>query len=166
MTVFYWFLLSVACISTPVPDLRVPTGTLVLRESFQGPGSERTGNWWGRFDVQGCWWEAHNTWLVVTDQELIRSSEHTLHWNASEPDEPWFCLNRHQLSRLKEVVEDLEPATGLEAYRRPVDRWTIVRSDGVHSWVGARSARPGDWEPLTEYFQLLASVHVWGQSPE
>ena len=56
----YTLFVFMACSNPDLPELIIPPNTLILRESFQGPGSERTGNWWGRFDQQGCWWEAHN----------------------------------------------------------------------------------------------------------
>ena len=78
------FILVLACSSPPIPERRVPPNTLILRESLQGPGSERTGNWWGRFDQEGCWWQAHNTWMYVTDAELIDNPAHPAHWKPAQ----------------------------------------------------------------------------------
>ena len=158
--------LGVACFQTPMPDQRIPDEVLVMRESFQGPGPERTGNWRGWFDVHGCWWESHNTWLVVTDEVLIRSPAFPLHWNAPDPDHPWFCLSDRQLVGLNDAVEGVEPVESKPKYSEAVDRWTVVREDGTHALVKRRGYRRGGWEGLTDYFDLLSSIHVWGQSPE
>ena len=166
MLIFSTLISLIGCQKNPMPELRIPENTWVLRESFQGPGPERTGNWWGRFDQNGCWWEAHNTWLVVTDEVLMKAPAHPLHWNAVEPEEPWFCLNSTQIHDLKVVISTLEPVAEDDPYRRAVDRWTIIRSDGIHSLVKRRSHREGGWESLTDFFELLSSVRVWGQSPE
>ena len=102
-----WFLVLLSCSAPPIPDRRVPSDTLILRESFQGPGPERTGNWWGRFDVRGCWWEAHNTWMVVTDPLIQNATAHPAHWNAVEPDIPWFCHEDRERLRLEALVAQL-----------------------------------------------------------
>lgn len=158
--------LGLACSETPIPDLRIPDDALVLRESFQGPGPERTANWRGWFDSRGCWWEAHNTWLVVTDEVLIRSSAYPLHWNGADPDHPWFCLSQGQLVGLREAVETVETVQSATHYSEALDRWTVVQEDGVRSLVKPRGHQKGEWENLIGYFDLLSSVHVWGQSPE
>ena len=158
------FLLS--CSVAPMPDLVIPESTLILRESFQGPGAERTGNWWGRFDEQGCWWEAHNTWLVVQDPLLVNVSAHHAHWNAVEPDEPWFCIQGTALEQLNTLVSNLPKGTSGHGYTRAFDRWSIIQDGRVNSHVVYRGKRGGEWRPLLDYFYELSSVSVWGQSPE
>ena len=159
-------LFLLACEQIPLPVLRIPEDTLVMRESFGGPGPERTSNWWGRFDIHGCWWEAHNTWLVVRDEVLLGSPAHPLHWNAVEPAEPWFCLSERQLAELRRISAGVQPGQDESGYERPMDRWIVVRPDGVHSRVKSRGHQGGDWGRLTGYFDLLSAVHVWAQSPE
>ena len=144
----------------------IPPGTLVLRESLNGPGAERTGNWWGRFDNDGCWWEAHNTWLVVTDPLLAESSAHPLHWNAVEPDRPWFCIEQARLEELKRIVHTLPEGIEGHGYARAMDRWTVVTNNGTRSHTVVRGRPAGRWNELTDYFDQLASVSIWGQSPE
>ena len=155
-----------SCTITSVPDLLVPSDTLVLRESLNGPGPERTGNWWGRFDGDGCWWEAHNTWLVVTDPVLVDSPAHPLHWNAVEPDKPWFCIEQERLDELKAIAQGLPEGSSGNGYVYPVDRWTVVSGAGIHSHVVYRGLSGGRWSELIEYFDELSSVSIWGQSPE
>ena len=166
MIIFIHLLFVMACTQTPLPNLRIPADTVVMRESFQGPGPERTGNWWGRFDANGCWWEAHNTWLIVSDEVLLSSPAHPLHWNAIEPANPWFCLSEIQFLALKDAIDAVEPTVGIDTYAEAVDRWTVVRNDGIHTLVKKRGYRNGGWEGLTDFFEIMASVHVWGQSPE
>ena len=152
--------------STPLPNLKIPDDTLVMRESFRGPGPERTGNWWGRFDSRGCWWEAHNTWLTVSDPVLLRSAAHPLHWNAVSPARPWFCLTAAQRDELRALVDAVSSSGGDDDYQGPTDRWLVVDGENVHTWTGEGSADSPSWQALIEHFEVLSSVHVWGQSPE
>lgn len=163
------FVLS-GCVSDDppkLPFLNVPSQAQVLRESFQGPGPERTGNWRGWFDRRGCWWEEHNTWLVVSDPVLLRSRESPLHWNAVRPDEPWFCLTGEQRTMLAETIDQI-PQRGLDTpFTQPVDRWTIVGRNGhVRSAVIPRDSDGEGWAPMLETFRQLAAMSVWGQSQE
>ena len=137
-----------------------------MRESLNGPGPERTGNWWGRFDTDGCWWEAHNTWLVVTDAGLVNSAAHPLHWNGVEPSRPWFCIEPDRLEKLQAIVQSLSAGSVGNGYVGPLDRWSIVDERGVRSHVVYRGEASGDWKGLTDHFDELASVSIWGQSPE
>ena len=167
MTINIIFFLSLlSCTSATLPPPRILPDTLVMRESFQAPGPDRTGNWWGRFDDRGCWWEGHNTWLVITDEALLGSGAHPLHWNAIAPEQPWFCLSPSQLVDLQELVDELSPPTRTSPYRAPVDRWTIVGPMGPVSLVQSAQTDAGEWAALTDYFKLLSRVAVWGQSPE
>ena len=158
------FFLSCSIPSTP--ELAIPEGTLVLRESLNGPGPERTGNWWGRFDNNGCWWEAHNTWLIVTDPVLSESPAHPLHWNAVEPAQPWFCIEQGRLEELRAIVSRLPEGSEGHGYARPMDRWTVVNGGAYRSHVVYRGRGAGRWKELTDYFDELASVSIWGLSPE
>jgi hypothetical protein len=166
ITILSLSFLFLSCTTSTLPQPHIPPGTLVMREAFQGPGPERTGNWWGRFDTQGCWWEGHNTWLVVTDEVLAQSPAHPLYWNAVEPDVPWFCLTPSQLAGLRSVVGAVgEPGPGMP-YRGPMDRWTVIGPEGAKSLVQAAQTYEGEWQELTDFFRLLSTVNVWGQSPE
>jgi hypothetical protein len=159
-------LLICSCSAPPIPDRRIPSGTLMLRESFQGPGPERMGSWWGRFDTEGCWWEAHNTWMVVTDPVLKDTSAHPAHWNAVEPDKPWFCLEQRELQRLETLMAELPTGNSGYGYVRPLDRWTVVIGGEAKSHVVYRGMPKGSWRPLIDFFAELAAMSVWGNSPE
>ncbi len=165
MIVHFVFLLF-ACFAPPLPEINMEPGTLVLRESFQGPGSERTGNWWGRFDRNGCWWEAHNTWMHVTDPDLMANPAHTAHWNAVEPEVPWFCIQESHLAELRVRIEALPKGNPGYGYVRAVDRWTVMQNGERKSHIVYRGRPGGAWKPLLDYFDELAAVSVWGQSPE
>ena len=161
-----WFLVLLSCSAPPIPDRRVPSDTLILRESFQGPGPERTGNWWGRFDVRGCWWEAHNTWMVVTDPLIQNATAHPAHWNAVEPDAPWFCLEDRERLRLEALVAQLPRGNAGYGYVRGLDRWTVMSDGEPTSHVVYRGMSKGSWRPLIDFFAELAAMSVWGSSPE
>ena len=163
---FSAFIYILACSTVPVPDLVMPPATLLLRESFQGPGPERTGNWWGRFDRDGCWWEAHNTWLVVSDPSLVDSSSWFLHWNAQEEQQPWFCLNETQKTSLIELTKTAESMGAETPYVGAVDRWSFWTPDGVVSQVIPRGSMRQTGAPVTALFARFSSDGVWGQSPE
>ncbi len=162
-------LLLSGCSSMPpvhLPPVHLPPNAVVLRESFQEPGPDRTGNWMGWFDSDGCWWETHNTWLVVRDPVLVRSDAHPLHWNGAIPDQPWFCLAGEQQRALASAIETVGPGTEEPAYSVAMDRWTVVRGEGLESTAFRRGSRAGDWSPLLAFFEELSAMSVWGQSPE
>jgi hypothetical protein len=161
--------LFTGCSSTPsaqLPPVQLPPNVVVLRESFQGPGPERTGNWMGWFDTDGCWWEAHNTWLVVSDPVLAHSDAHPLHWNAATPDQPWFCLARAQQRALVSAIGSVGSGKAEPAYSAAMDRWTVVGPDGLESTTVMRGSRGGEWGSLLAFFEELSAMSVWGQSPE
>ena len=162
-----WIIIFIVsgCTASPLPDQKIPPNTLVMREFLQGPGPERTANWWGRFDLQGCWWEAHNTWLVVTDPGLSHSSAHPLHWNAQERPDPWFCLSDTQLAALREIVNRVPKRQSQTEYRSPTDRWTVRTERGFKVLSQPYGAHE-EWSELRGFFRVLSSVSVWGQSPE
>lgn len=152
---------------TEMPISVMPDRAIVFRESMQGPGSERTGNWRGWFDAQGCWWEEHNTWLVVTDPFLRNSPDPNLHWNAVPAGQPWFCLSGPQLDRVREAIDRVPDTEGAGTYASPVDRWTVKTADDeIKTTVIGRNSRGGKWAPMLELFEQLAAMSVWGQSPE
>ena len=155
-----------SCSVPSIPEQSIPKNTLVLRESLNGPGPERTGNWWGRFDTDGCWWEAHNTWLIVTDPALKDSTAHPLHWNGVEPTRPWFCIDGERLDKLRKIVRSRTNGSDGHGYVHPLDRWTVIDERGVRSHVVYRGMPSGEWQELTDHFDELASVSIWGQSPE
>jgi len=153
--------------STEMPVRVMPDRAIVLREALQGPGKDRTGNWRGWFDSRGCWWEEHNTWLVVTDPLMLDSSDPNLHWNAAPASRPWFCLNGAQLAQLQQAVERVPSSKGEVSYRSAVDRWTVRTADGdIKTTVIARNSRGAKWAPMLDLFEQLAAMSVWGQSPE
>ena len=162
----HFIIVLLACSNPDLPELNIPSNTLIIRESFQGPGSERTGNWWGRFDQQGCWWEAHNTWLVVTDPVLAKTTAHPAHWNAVEKDQPWFCIQKDMLEELKDIVNELPRGSPGYGYVRALDRWTFVAGDRGESHVVYRGMPHGRWKRLIDFFDELSSVSVWGLSQE
>jgi hypothetical protein len=164
MTLYTLFFMLLCCTPSPLPPPRIPTGTLVIKESFQAPGPDRSGNWWGRFDDSGCFWEGHNSSLVVTDELLSKSSAYLLYWNGVEPENPWFCLAPTQLAALQTLIEALPKPSRSAPYRGPVDRWSIIGPDGPKSVVISADDPSSEWQALTDLFRLLSSVSVWGPS--
>lgn len=151
----------------PLPPVEMPSSVWVLRESFQEPGPDRTGNWRGWFDAGGCWWEEHNTWLVVTDPVLQKSDSAHLFWNGARPAEPWFCLSQAQAVQLRHAVSELPASLPQAIYTQPVDRWT-VRTGPDQLAIAVVRRRGSDWQsvPVIGLFHELAAMSVWGQSPE
>jgi len=150
----------------PLPVLVLPADTLVLREHIVGPGSERTGSWWARFDGQGCYTEAHNTWLWVTDPFLRRQHDGHLHWNTVTPSEPWFCLTPRQRARLLAAARQVPWEAGVDGADGPVDRWTVNVDGEPRTVVVPTRSAPGSAAPLVVTLEALAGEGVWGQSPE
>ena len=122
------------------------------------PGPERTGNWWGRFDSRGCWWEAHNTWLTVSDPVLLRSP-HTrstgMPCRLRGPGSADGCTAR----RGSALVDAVSSSGGDDDYQGPTDRWVVVDGENIHTWTGEGSADspPGRRLSSTE---VLSSVRV------
>lgn len=164
MLIVIYFLM--ACSPVSLPDVLIPPNTLLLRESFQGPGPERTGNWWGRFDDEGCWWEAHNTWLFVSDPELMESSSWFLHWNGVEGEHPWFCLTEKQILSLRGAIKMLDKGSTSGRYTGAVERWTVQTMEGPVSHVVPRDSYQQQMFPLYKLFGQFSTDGVWGQSPE
>ena len=150
-----------------LPRLNIPENAWVVRESFQGPGPDRTGNWRGWFDRSGCWWEEHNTWLIVTDDVLLTSSAHHLHWNAAQPAAPWFCLSNLQMGMLFNAARSASRVPPDAQYSGPVERW-VIQQDGRPPRVAVipRGSDGGGWSPILRVFRELAAMSVWGQSPD
>ena len=150
----------------PLPELKLAPETLVYREHLSSRGPERTGNWWARIDGDGCYTEAHNSWMWVHDPVLQRSSAWTLHWNGSPRLAPWFCLNPDQLRRLKAAVRAVPRRPGRQNAPGPVDRWTVVGGQRITTEVvplGARGRLSGS---VVEVLEDIAAEGVWGLSPE
>jgi hypothetical protein len=164
MSILFFFLF--ACSMIQIPDLIMPPNTLLLRESFYGPGADRTGNWWGRFDDEGCWWEAHNTWLIVSDPILLESASWFMHWNAKEEQQPWFCLTGEQTEILRENIQLVREGVGPVRYTGPVERWTVQTPTGPISQVISRQSSLHKSVPLGNLFYRFSADGVWGQSPE
>ena len=150
-----------------LPGLNPPENAWVVRESFQGPGPDRTGNWRGWFDRAGCWWEEHNTWLIVTDEDLVASSAQHLHWNAIRPEAPWFCLSDVQVQILRAAVQSVSKTPPNAQYSGPVERW-IIQNEDRHRRVAvvSRGTDGGGWSPILRVSRELAAMSVWGQSPD
>jgi hypothetical protein len=159
--------LAASTLHDPVmPELRIPAHTLVLREHLSSRGPERTGNWWALIDEQGCYTEAHNSWMWVTDPALQASEAWTLHWNGSPSPDPWFCLRPPQLARLKAAAGRVETPGDAPCPAGPLDRWTVVVDGAVSTTVIALGEGAGGFEPLVHAVQQIAMEGVWGQSPE
>ena len=171
-----FILLSVCCASAgvhapqdtamPLPELVIPADTLLLREHLSSRGPERTGNWWSRFDQDGCYTEAHNTWMWVMDPVLRRSDAWPLHWNGSPRLEPWFCLQPVQLAQLKAAMRAVSGERLVAAAAGPLDRWTLVGEGGAVTAVVPLGADPGALSPVTRALEEIAAQGVWGLSPE
>mgnify|MGYP004393897793 CR=1 FL=1 len=152
--------------SVVLPQLIIPPDTLLLREHLSSRGPERTGNWWARFDSEGCYTEAHNSWMWVIDPLLQQSSAWTLHWNGSPRLDPWFCLTKPQLAMLKRAAGRVDEWGGAPHDPGPVDRWTVVVEGRAVSIVLPNRGNPGGFHPLFAALQRIAEQGVWGQSPE
>ena len=64
------------------------------------------------------------------------------------------------------LVDAVSSSGGDDDYQGPTDRWVVVDGENIHTWTGEGSADSPSWQALIEHFEVLASVHVWGQSPE
>ena len=150
-----------------LPSVDVASDVWVMRESFQAPGPDRTGNWRGWFDRRGCWWEQHNTWLVVSDPDLQRSDARYLYWNALPPKAPWFCLTPNQVEQIRDAINRIPNDRPMARYTQPVDRWVVRTSDDRLAVTVVPRDRPGTQSvPMLALFHQLAAMSVWGQSPE
>jgi hypothetical protein len=149
-----------------LPELRLPPDTLILREHIGARGPERTGNWWARIDKQGCYTEAHNSWMWVSDSVLRRSTAWTLHWNASPSLEPWFCLTGAQLKRLTAAARQSRPTGSQPEYLGAIDRWSVVLDGELMTLITPASGSVHGFQPLLTAIEQIAEQGVWGLSPE
>ena len=79
---------------------------------------------------------------------------------------PWFCLTEPQRAELRALVESVKASGGDDGYRRSrIAGWWSM-GQNVHTWTGEGSADSPPWQALIKHFEVLSSVHVWGQSPE
>lgn len=146
-----------------LPRLDVPSAALLVREHIDAVGAERTGNWRWMFDMDGCWRQAANTWMWVTDPVLAKSDEPSLFFNGVW-SEPWFCLDPSQRA---ELVAGIRASRFVEvAHKGAVDRWiAVVGGQTLHAVLPA-DARPAEMAPLFRVLERLARQGVWGRSPE
>lgn len=166
LLLFLW-----CCRATPLlPPVQLPPDTLLLRE-WLVLGTERTAGRRDRFDRQGCWSQAPNTWLWVHDPVLAQAQDPWLFLNGRWETEPWFCLSQTDRWRLERAVDALEadpPTPSLPASTQVVLRYA-AQVDGELRVAVAPLGLEGQQRPTAELATLLASLAAegaWAASPE
>jgi hypothetical protein len=128
-----------------LPRLDIPDRALLLYENIGLKDPDRTGNW--RFVVRddGCFFNARNTKLWLSQPEEFASDDPKLFWNTAFPDTPSRCLTPPQRAELDEAIREADLAslakrstTRLEGRKSSpsLERWTLARQGrAVHTVV-------------------------------
>ena len=153
----------------PLPAPSLPPDTLLLRE-WLPLGTDRSLGRRERFDLDGCWWQAPNTWLWVHDPTLAAADDPHLFHNGAWEAEPWFCLGPAERWRLEQALGSLTTTGEVSAPRgAPVALRYVARVDGelrsATAALGREATDPATAE-LTALLGSLAAEGAWGRSPE
>ncbi|MCK6504652.1 hypothetical protein L6R53_14815 [Myxococcota bacterium] len=153
----------------PLPPATLPPDTLLLRQ-WLPLTTERSLGRQERFDQDGCWSQAPNTWLWVHDPVLAGAGAEALFLNGAWEPAPWFCLDARDRWRLEQALTSLPPAGEALAPRgaEVVVRY-VARVDGQLR-VGAAALGREEVDPataeLTALLGSLAAEGAWARSPE
>lgn len=148
--------------------LAIPDQTLLLYENMGIYDPDRTGNWRFLFRQNGCFFNAHNDQLWLTEEEQFESDEPALFWDTPFSDTPDRCLTETQqvelLDTIREVgffsLDSYYSSASLDDISSPsVERWTIVQGDEVHTVVVEEEATPPQLVELRAVIdQLVANA--------
>lgn len=150
-----------------LPKLEIPENTLLLYENVAIDDTDRSGNWRFYFRQDGCFFNARNTRLIITDASQLKDETPDLHWNTSFSNTPITCLNEAQLADLKKSIDavNFEKLSKSYTYSKSrqishtaVDRWTIVQDDISTIFVESQSAPSELVELRVKIDQLIAEA--------
>jgi hypothetical protein len=115
--------------------LQIPENTLLLYENMTIANSDRTGNWRFLFRNDGCFFNARNTQLWVTDPKALSSDDPKFYWNTAFPSTPNRCLTDSQKTELADAIRKSDfaslakhsPFLGNQRVSdSSIERWTLV----------------------------------------
>jgi hypothetical protein len=129
----------------------IPSQTLLLYENMVVNDLDRSENWRFLFRQDGCFFNARNTQLWVTDTSLLDSDDPALYWNTPFSSTPSRCLTQEQQAELLEAIRKTNFASLAKYYSASpdqqrshpfVERWTVVQDSGAFTVVVENSAAP------------------------
>ena len=148
--------------------LEIPEHTLLLYEYMVLNDPDRTGNWRFMFNQEGCFFNARNRQLWLTDKTEFESNDPALFWNTPFPAAPDRCLTETQQVELVDTIRQIDffsldsyyPSDSLEDESPPsVERWSVVHGDERHTVVVESGAvSPQLVELRTMIDQLVANA--------
>ncbi len=152
----------------PLPAADIPADTMLLREWIPLRGPERSMGRRERFDSQGCWTMAPNTWLWVHDPDLANSTAPGLFWSGRFDDAPWFCLDPSARWRLEQALRALPAGDHVDLHADDLVavRWTAVVDGRPRSFTQGLGRRVPETAALQDLLGTLAAEGAWGASPE
>ncbi len=128
----------------PIAKLELPQNTVLLYENMVVSNVDRTGNYRFFFRDDGCFFNAHNTKLWVTNPDLIDSDDPALHWNTSFSKTPDRCLTESQRAELLQAIYQTNfPSLNKYYLAAPdersshptIERWTVVNQGSIYTVV-------------------------------
>jgi hypothetical protein len=147
--------------------LQIPEKALLLYENMVA-NSDRTGNWRFLFRKDGCFFNARNTQLWVTDPDALSSDDPKLYWNTPFPNTPNRCLTDSQKAELADAIRKSDFASlakhspFLQNQRvsdSSIERWTLVEDSGNYTVVVEKGVAPPQLVQLrAKIDQLIANA--------
>jgi hypothetical protein len=131
--------------------LQIPEKTLLLYENMAIANSDRTGNWRFLFRNDGCFFNARNTQLWITDPEALSSNDPKFYWNTAFPNTPNRCLTDSQKTELADAIRKSDfaslakhsPFLGNQRVSdSSIERWTLVEDSGNYTVLVEKGFAP------------------------
>ncbi|MCA9541425.1 MAG: hypothetical protein KC620_21150 [Myxococcales bacterium] len=126
------------------PPVQAPNGAWLVYENLALDDADRSGNHRFAITRDGCFWQARNGELFITDKARLNSDDPADHWNKPLPSKPQRCLTAEQVKGLEAAITAadfgaLKPlyATAPEdrSSHPALERWTLIGTDGKQTQV-------------------------------
>ena len=155
-----------------LPKLELPDKTLLLYEQITVNNPDRTENWRFFLRKDGCFFNARNTQLWVTDSVLLSNDNPKLFWNKPFSATPDRCLTESQQAELVDAIHKANFSSLDKYYTTPsrvsdpsVVRWTVVEESGTYTVVVESGATPQQLVQLRSAIDKLIANAPQSKSP-
>jgi hypothetical protein len=127
-----------------LPRLEVPDGAVLLYEQVAPQDMDRSADWRFYLRSDGCWFQARNQALVLSEAADLGKDDPALFWNVPFGDQPQACLSKEELDQVLRAVDgagfqDLDPyyplPSGVRVSHPAVARWTVRDGSDVQTVV-------------------------------
>lgn len=145
--------------------VEIPNQALLLFESMSIRDPDRTGNWRFYFRQDGCFFNARNTQLFITEISQFQRDDPSLFWNKPFADTPDRCLNDQQRNELLETIRNANfkslnayyQSSGNKQSSSSVERWTVVIDKEIKTVVAEKGSVPKQLVELREMIDRLVA---------